>query len=144
MPRIRCSFAPPPTRLTRRSSASLGGEETRSYPRDIERKRTPIRNYGPLRSLLTRADVFLAAARPPFFSSLVSYVFFIPYVLTFWSQLRENEWTLYPGLNLKHGRNGVRKARLARPGIISRSYRDAPTELLQKRLLTDGDKRDAR
>lgn len=82
--------------------------------------------------------MFLAA-------TLFLFLFSLFYPLrTFWSRLRENEWTLYPGLNLKHGRNGVRKARLARPGIISRSYRDAPTELLQKRLLTDGDKRVAR
>lgn len=52
----------------------------------------------------------------------------------------------YPELNLIYGRNGVRNARLvARPGIISPGYRDAPkTELLQKRLLTDEDKRAAR
>lgn len=45
----------------------------------------------------------------PFFSSLC----------TFWSQFRENEWTLYLELNLKHDWNGIRKAWLARPKIIS-------------------------
>jgi len=102
-------------------------KETRSYLRDIERKRMPIRNYGPF-SLLTRADVLLAA---PFF--------FHPLRISR-GRYCENEWTFYPGLNLKHGRNGVRKAWLAWRDNFS-SYRDAPTKLLQKRLLTDGDKR---
>lgn len=35
----------------------------------------------------------------------------------FRGRFRENEWILYPELNLKHGRNGVRKA--WRLGIIS-------------------------
>lgn len=62
-----------------------------------------------LRSLLTGADVFLA----------VLLFFFHPLRIS-WGRFRENEWTLYPGLNLKHSRNDVRKAWLTwRPGIIS-------------------------
>lgn len=112
-----------------------GGETGHLCPRDIGRKRTPIRNYGPSAiATHVRANVFFLTA--PGFS-----FFFVPLRISR-GRFRENEWTLYPGLNLKHGRNRRSKslASLAPRDNFS-SYRDAPTELLQKRLLTDGDKR---
>lgn len=80
----------------------------------------------------TRADVFLAVR------------LFYP-LCTFWSRFRENEWTLYPGLNLKHtAETAFEKLGSGAPRNNFSSYRDAPTELLQKRLLTNGDKRSVR